>query len=264
MTDASTPTSPPTPLDHDSREARLERALKALPYECRGVLRGPAENHQPDCPRGLIEVALAYRSPERRDSRFSGWHLRLCDRSGTVLVEGPIFDGVFDETVTTTGTLAMYRLVRDGSLFRDGHLLRLGVSYEGVYIHPIYLPTLAVIAGSDRICGLTLPAEFFDEPVAGSSAMYRAIADSDRVLGIDLTELSEETSVDHPAHYGGDTPYEAIKVIEAWGLGFSLGNAAKYICRAGKKVTGTRLEDLKKARWYLDRAIQNVTEEQLR
>lgn len=61
-------------------------------------------------------------------------------------------------------------------------------------------------------------------------------------------------TVDHPAHYGGaENPYEAIKVIEAWSLGFCLGNAVKYIARAGKK--GDRLEDLKKARWYLDREI---------
>lgn len=57
-------------------------------------------------------------------------------------------------------------------------------------------------------------------------------------------------AVNHPSHYGGDTTYEAIKVIEAWGLDFHLGNAAKYICRAGKK--GDALEDLKKARWYLE------------
>lgn len=63
-------------------------------------------------------------------------------------------------------------------------------------------------------------------------------------------------AVDHPPHYGGaDSPYEAIKVIEAWGLGFCLGNTVKYISRAGKK--GAALEDLKKARWYLDREIAN-------
>lgn len=57
--------------------------------------------------------------------------------------------------------------------------------------------------------------------------------------------------VDHPAHYGGkDDPYEAIKVIDAWRLGFCLGNTVKYISRHEKK--GTSLEDLKKARWYLD------------
>ena len=44
------------------------------------------------------------------------------------------------------------------------------------------------------------------------------------------------SKVEHPAHYGGENnPYEAIKVIEAWSLNFNLGNAVKYISRAGKK-----------------------------
>lgn len=65
--------------------------------------------------------------------------------------------------------------------------------------------------------------------------------------------------VNRPQHYvdGVDPAYEPIKVIEAWGLGFHLGNTVKYIRRAGKK--GDRLEDLKKARWYLDREIANLT-----
>jgi hypothetical protein len=66
-------------------------------------------------------------------------------------------------------------------------------------------------------------------------------------------------TVDHPAHYGGaDNPYEAIKVIEAWDLGFCLGNTVKYISRAGKKHPN-RLEDLRKARWYLDREIAQLS-----
>ena len=66
------------------------------------------------------------------------------------------------------------------------------------------------------------------------------------------------TAVDHPAHYGGHSdPYEAIKVIEAWGLGFHLGNTVKYLARAGRK--GDRLTDLRKARWYLDREIERET-----
>lgn len=65
-------------------------------------------------------------------------------------------------------------------------------------------------------------------------------------------------AINHPAHYGGDTTYEAIKVIDAWELGFSLGNAVKYICRAGKKDSSAELEDLKKARWYLDHRIQQL------
>jgi hypothetical protein len=68
--------------------------------------------------------------------------------------------------------------------------------------------------------------------------------------------------VDGPAHYGGkDNPYEAIKVIEAWELGFHLGNTVKYISRAGKKGEETTYKDLKKAAWYLDRYIDNIKKE---
>lgn len=69
-----------------------------------------------------------------------------------------------------------------------------------------------------------------------------------------------EQNVHHPAHYGGaDSPYEAIKVIEAQGIGneFCLGNCLKYLLRAGKK-TKSPLEDYKKAKWYLERLITNI------
>lgn len=65
-----------------------------------------------------------------------------------------------------------------------------------------------------------------------------------------------QESVHHPSHYGGDVAYEAIKVIAAWSLNFALGSAVKYICRAGKKVGADELEDLKKARWYIDWEIK--------
>jgi len=73
--------------------------------------------------------------------------------------------------------------------------------------------------------------------------------------------LAESSSkeVGHPAHYGGeDNPFEAIKVIDAWGLGFSLGNTVKYIARAGKKDPSKELEDLKKAQWYLEHKIEQL------
>ncbi len=64
-------------------------------------------------------------------------------------------------------------------------------------------------------------------------------------------------NVNHPPHYGGESnQYEAIKVIEAWELNFCLGNAVKYISRAGKK-TAFKAEDLKKAIWYLERELSN-------
>ena len=63
-----------------------------------------------------------------------------------------------------------------------------------------------------------------------------------------------------PAHYAftEDPAYEPILVIEAWGLGFCLGNTVKYVARAGRKDPAKEIEDLKKARWYLDREISRL------
>ena len=74
-------------------------------------------------------------------------------------------------------------------------------------------------------------------------------------------DRAEADSVDHPPYYGGgDNPYEAIKVIEAWELGFSLGNAVKYIARAGKKGGKEKeIEDLRKALWYIRRELRWLT-----
>lgn len=70
-------------------------------------------------------------------------------------------------------------------------------------------------------------------------------------------------NVNHPAHYGGaDNVYEAIKVIEAWNLDFCLGNVVKYISRAGKKEGNSLIQDLEKAKWYLERRIQELKDEQ--
>ena len=71
--------------------------------------------------------------------------------------------------------------------------------------------------------------------------------------------LDKKEHVDHPQHYGGESnPYEAIKVIDAWGLNFALGNTVKYISRAGKKDPKKELEDLKKAVWYLQHHISKL------
>ena len=75
------------------------------------------------------------------------------------------------------------------------------------------------------------------------------------------TRMSD--NVNHPSHYDGeDNPYEAIKVIEAWNLGFCLGNAVKYISRVGKKDKSKEVEDLEKAVWYLQREINKLKGEQ--
>jgi len=65
--------------------------------------------------------------------------------------------------------------------------------------------------------------------------------------------IAQHDAVNHPAHYtaGG---IETIDFIEAKGLGYHLGNVVKYITRADHK--GDRLENLKKAQWYLNREIE--------
>jgi predicted ArsR family transcriptional regulator len=62
-------------------------------------------------------------------------------------------------------------------------------------------------------------------------------------------------AVNHPPHYkvGG---IETIDFIEAKSLSYNLGNVVKYITRADHK--GNKLEDLKKAQWYLNREVQTM------
>lgn len=71
--------------------------------------------------------------------------------------------------------------------------------------------------------------------------------------------MKTNEQVNHPSHYGGESnPYEVIKVIDAWELGFSLGNTVKYISRAGKKEKDKELQDLKKGLWYLQHHIETL------
>lgn len=69
----------------------------------------------------------------------------------------------------------------------------------------------------------------------------------------------EETSFDvvsHPSHYTEGRKYEPRKVIADWGLNFNLGNAVKYISRAGRK--GDKIEDLQKAIQYIEFEIEEL------
>lgn len=82
------------------------------------------------------------------------------------------------------------------------------------------------------------------------------------------TEKSIKTYdvVNNPSHYT-DSKIEVIDYIEDKNLGFCLGNVIKYVSRAGKKMDSDKsirdkeIEDLKKARWYLDRRIYELERE---
>jgi len=82
-----------------------------------------------------------------------------------------------------------------------------------------------------------------------------ALGLSDFSVAERLVNTHAKDNVNHPEHYktGG---IETIDFIEAKSLGYHLGNVVKYVTRADHK--GNRLEDLKKAQWYLNRAISNL------
>ena len=68
------------------------------------------------------------------------------------------------------------------------------------------------------------------------------------------------SEINHPKHYNMG-PIEVIDAIEAWGLGFNLGNAVKYIARTDYKDAATGGVDLEKAKWYLEREINKRRDE---
>lgn len=70
-----------------------------------------------------------------------------------------------------------------------------------------------------------------------------------------LEGLARREAVDHPEHYNRGK-IEVIDAIEDWGLDFIEGNVVKYVTRAKHK--GDEINDLKKARWYLDYRIKNL------
>lgn len=106
--------------------------------------------------------------------------------------------------------------------------------------------------------------------VEGILSCNRLLPDNELYVYIKNNEQSQTSAplkeekidnINDPAHYGGnDNPYEVIKVIEAWGLDKDayIFNVIKYTARAGKKDETKEIEDLEKARYYLDRKINNL------
>ena len=68
-------------------------------------------------------------------------------------------------------------------------------------------------------------------------------------------QLNKLSKVNHPKHYNSGK-IEVVDAIEDWGLDFIEGNVVKYVTRAKHK--GDEINDLKKARWYLDYRIKNL------
>lgn len=69
-----------------------------------------------------------------------------------------------------------------------------------------------------------------------------------------------EDAVNHPRHYTSHpSGVECIQVTEH--MTFNAGNAMKYLWRAGLKGSAPQIQDLQKARWYLDREITRLAKE---
>lgn len=83
---------------------------------------------------------------------------------------------------------------------------------------------------------------------------------------VNLSKSNKVDNVNHPSHYT-DGKIEVIDYIEDKQLGFCLGNAVKYISRAGKKKSGSmsdkekEINDLRKALWYVERRIKELEEQ---
>lgn len=74
----------------------------------------------------------------------------------------------------------------------------------------------------------------------------------------DMELVTEDDSVNHPAHYNSGK-IEVIDFIEDQQFTYFLGNVVKYVSRAGKKDPAKTVEDLRKARFYLDREITRLS-----
>lgn len=69
------------------------------------------------------------------------------------------------------------------------------------------------------------------------------------------------TNITRPSHYCEGRKYEPKDVIRDWGLNFNLGNAVKYISRAGRKDGNSVIEDLEKARQYIEFELEYLEEQ---
>lgn len=105
-------------------------------------------------------------------------------------------------------------------------------------------------------------AEWFsigESPVAyvkRKSGLYNDVFNADQKIYNFGEIMKNNDPVNHPSHYTRFKGIEVIQLTEQ--LNFCRGNAVKYIARAGAKDDSKEIEDLEKARWYIDREIERL------
>ncbi|WP_406305800.1 DUF3310 domain-containing protein [Streptomyces sp. NBC_00885] len=104
---------------------------------------------------------------------------------------------------------------------------------------------------------ITAPYPYGVKLHVNGRAKFLNMAEDELMFAAGSIADSGSSTVDHPAHYTWlPNGIEVIDIAEH--LNFNRGNAVKYISRAGRKATSAELEDLRKARWYVEREIQRV------
>jgi len=173
---------------------------------------------------------------------------------------------------STTRTAATFKLVRDNpGISRSDAIRRLvAKGYNKLTLNTLFSQFLLLdMMRYDDKGGLyttsATPKGLTHERVKAARAAVKQAAEAvtqqakpdPRIPNFDRSKPrpEEDDLVNNPKHYT-DGGIEVIDFIESKRLGYHLGNVVKYISRAGKKGTNLGMEDLRKARWYLDRAIE--------
>lgn len=238
-------------LKFDTRQ-RLYRILDALEEECQGKLEvrtiagqspemvvGPTELFEELCDLG--ELPGLFRTSLRGDS-FGGWKATY--------------------TVVPTDLFLALREYRP-------HNLRVEAAVKYLSSARMSNPRLYLSGSCNSSLWVTRfdsseEAQKFSEALERLAFISQSMGNAVRIDSPELEKLLLEADtptqddVNHPSHYASESGLEAIEVIEAFfHENAFLANTFKYIARAGKKGGEVkRLEDLRKAQWYLEREIK--------
>lgn len=130
------------------------------------------------------------------------------------------------------------------------------ITATGVYSHPAVVNGKPISCGKTtcNVCDLHKTREGRNHCGKAFISWLYSEADPEK-------EEDKGDPVNHPSHYT-DGKIEVIDYIEDKGLDFCLGNAVKYISRAGRKDQSKEVEDLQKAIWYINRKIEQIGKEE--
>lgn len=165
---------------------------------------------------------------EKKVVQPTGWFDSEDESGFEELTTKPEFDAI-EEPLPEVKTLASEETVQESDILN----VESGISYD--------------------IEALEAASEIVESWSETSTASVEFVPEAEELNEVDVEE-NEVSAINHPAHYACDanSEFEAINVIEDYLMNFSIGNAYKYVMRAGKKSESS-IEDLEKALWYLNR-----------